>query len=74
MIVGSMATSRYDDIPKDFADPRGKSGKRRRVDPDVMAQAEGDIVAGASRSLQDTSRLTERFSLRTPARRADTNL
>ena len=74
VIAGSIATSRYDNIPKDCADPRGKSGKRRRVDPDVMAQAEGDIVEGASRSLQDTSRQTKRFSLRTAARRADTNL
>ena len=74
VIEGSIATSRYDDIPKDVADPRGKSGKRRRVDPDVMAQAEGDIVEGASRSLQDASRQTKRFSLRTAARRADMNL
>ena len=74
VIKKSIATSQYNDIPKDVADPRGKTGKRRRVDPDVMAQAEGDIVEGASRSLQDTSRQTKRFSLRTAARRADANL
>ena len=74
VIAGSIATTRYDAIPKDFADPRGKSGKRRRVDADVMAQAEGDIVEGASRSLRDASRQTKRFSVRTAGRRADTNL
>ena len=74
VIAESIATSRYYDIPMEFVDPRGTSGKRRRVDPDVMAQAEGDIVEGASRSLQDTSRQTKRFSLRTAARRADWNL
>ena len=71
MIGESIATSRYDDVAKGVADLRGKSGKRRRVDPDALAQAEADIAEGMSRSLRDTSRQKQRFSF---ARRADTNL
>ena len=74
-VIGErIATSRYDDVANNVADLRGKSGKRRRVDPDVVAQAEHDIAEGMSRSLRDTSRQKQRFSLRTAGRRADMNL
>ena len=74
-VIGeSIATSRYDDVAKGVADLRGKSGNRRRVDPDALAQAEADIAEGMSRSLRDTSRQKQRFSLRTAGRRADTHL
>ena len=56
VIAERIATPRYGETPNDVAEPRGKSGRRRRVDPDALAQAEGDIVEGRSSTMQATSR------------------